>query len=274
MTKSFRNQVVLITGGASGIGRRMALDLAQKGAVLVIWDIHQERLDETVEELSNVGAHRAHGFVCDISNRQEVYTTASKVKEAVGDVDILINNAGIVSGKSILEIEDEKIEATFGVNTLALFWTAKAFLPGMLKRNHGHIVTIASSAGLVGVSKLTDYCASKWAAVGFDESLRMELRSTSPGVKTTIVCPFFIDTGMFDGVKSRFARLLPILSEEEATRRIIKAVSKEQPRLIMPALVSIVPVVRALPVWFFDKTADILGINMSMDEFQGRSAQA
>ena len=86
----------------------------------------------------------------------------------MGLVDILINNAGIVSGQSLLEIEDEKIEATFGVNTLSLFWTAKAFLPAMVERNHGHIVTIASSAGLVGVSKLTDYCASKWAAVGFE----------------------------------------------------------------------------------------------------------
>ena len=274
MAKSFRNQVVLITGGASGIGRRMALEFAQQGAKLVLWDIHQGRLDETVAEISGVSSHQAYGFVCDISNRQAVYETAKQVEEAVGPVDILVNNAGIVSGKSILEIEDEKIEATFGVNTLALFWTAKAFLPAMIERNSGHIVTIASSAGLVGVSKLTDYCASKWAAVGFDESLRMELRSTSPGVKTTVVCPFFIDTGMFDGVKSRFERLLPILTEEEATNRIIEAVAAERPRLVMPKLVGIVPVFRALPVWFFDKTADILGINVSMNEFHGRQSRA
>ncbi len=274
MPKSFRDQVVLITGGASGIGRQMALTFAKRGAVLVLWDIQQERLDQTVEELSQIGPHQAHGFICDISNREHVYETAARVKEAVGLVDILINNAGIVSGQSLLEIEDEKIEATFGVNTLSLFWTAKAFLPAMVERNHGHIVTIASSAGLVGVSKLTDYCASKWAAVGFDESLRMELREDAPGVKTTVVCPFFIDTGMFQGVKSRFEFLLPILTEQEATARIIEAVEHDRPRLIIPKLVSIVPLMRALPIRIFDKAADILGINVSMNEFVGRSTKA
>ncbi len=274
MPKSFRNQKVLITGGASGIGRQMALTMAKRGAVVVLWDINQDKLDRTVEELNGVGAHPAHGFVCDIASRKDVYEVAAQVQEKVGPVDILINNAGIVSGQSLLEIEDEKIEATFGVNTLALFWTAKAFLPGMVERNHGHIVTIASSAGLVGVSKLTDYCASKWAAVGFDESLRMELRERAPGVKTTVVCPFFIDTGMFEGVKSRFEWLLPILTEHEATEQIIAAIEENRARLIMPKLVGIVPLMRALPVQIFDKTADLLGINVSMNEFVGRSTSA
>ncbi|MED6310914.1 MAG: SDR family oxidoreductase, partial [Pseudomonadota bacterium] len=274
MPKSFRNQKVLITGGASGIGRQMALTMAKRGAVVVLWDINQDKLDRTVEELNGVGAHPAHGFVCDIASRKDVYEVAAQVQEKVGPVDILINNAGIVSGQSLLEIEDEKIEATFGVNTLALFWTAKAFLPGMVERNHGHIVTIASSAGLVGVSKLTDYCASKWAAVGFDESLRMELRERAPGVKTTVVCPFVIDTGMFEGVKSRFVWLLPILTEHEATEQIIAAIEENRARLIMPKLVGIVPLMRALPVQIFDKTADLLGINVSMNEFVGRSTSA
>ena len=87
---------------------------------------------------------------------------------------------------------------------LPLQQTTKAFLPSMLENNHGQVVTIASSAGLFGVCGLGDYCASKFEAVGFDESLMMELGVTKKtGVHTTVVCPFFINTGMFDGVKTR-----------------------------------------------------------------------
>ena len=184
-----------------------------------------------------------------------------------------MNNAGIVSGKSLLEISDEEIVRTFEVNSLALFWTSRVFLPEMLKRRKGHIVTIASSAGLVGVSKLTDYCSSKWAAVGFDESLRMELRQTCPEVKTTVVCPFFIDTGMFDGVKSRFEMLLPILKEESMAKDIVEGVEAGKTRIVSPDLVKIVPIMRALPTSVFDWVADFLGINVSMEEFVKQGSQ-
>jgi all-trans-retinol dehydrogenase (NAD+) len=82
--------------------------------------------------------------------------------------------------------------------------TVKSFLPAMLSRNHGHIVTIASAAGLFGTNGLVDYCASKFAAVGFDETLRAELwAQRKTGVHTTVVCPFYINTGMFEGAKTR-----------------------------------------------------------------------
>ena len=83
MPKSFRNQKVLITGGASGIGRQMALTMAKRGAVVVLWDINQDKLDRTVEELNGVGAHPAHGFVCDIASRKDVYEVAAHVQEKV-----------------------------------------------------------------------------------------------------------------------------------------------------------------------------------------------
>lgn len=99
------------------------------------------------------------------------------------------------------------------INTTAHHWTVRETLPDMLANNHGHIVTIASIAGWVGVRGLADYCASKFGAVGFDESLRFELRAKKSKVKTTCICPYFINTGMFDGAKSRFPLLLPILTE-------------------------------------------------------------
>jgi len=164
------------------------------------------------------------------------------------------------------------IERTFKVNTIAMFWTTKAFLPKMLENNHGHIVTIASSAGIIGVNGLADYCASKFGAVGFDESLRFELRKLGKtGVHTTCICPYYINTGMFDGVKSKFPILLPVLEQNDATRQIMNAVKRNQPILIMPDFASKVPLARALlPLQLFDPLMEFFGVSNTMDEFKGR----
>ena len=190
-----------------------------------------------------------------------------------GPVDILVNNAGVVSGRPLLELSAEHIERTFRVNTLALFWTTGAFLPDMVARGSGHIVTVASAAGLMGSPRETDYAASKFAAVGFNEALRLELRRTAPGLKTTVVCSYYIDTGMFEGVKTRFPLLLPILKEEDVTRRIVRAIQRDAQQLVMPWMVRTLPAMRLLPVWAFDSLADFLGITTCMDEFCGRAAQ-
>ncbi|KAI8125711.1 Short-chain dehydrogenase/reductase family 16C member 6 [Lucilia cuprina] len=120
-------------------------------------------------------------------------------------VSLLINNAGVVSGLHLLDTPDHLIERSFNVNVMAHFWTTKAFLPKMIENQRGHIATIASLAGHVGITKLVDYCASKFAAVGFDEALRLELEVLGhTNIQTTCVCPFFIQqTGMFDDVNAR-----------------------------------------------------------------------
>lgn len=266
-------KTALITGGASGIGRLMALELARRGARLVIWDLNPAGLEAIVSELDGATGRPSVGMVCDVSDRHAIYAAAERVRSEVGEVDILVNNAGVVSGRPFLELPDEAIERTFQVNTLALFWTAKAFLPGMIARNSGHVVTIASASGLVGVPRLVDYAASKHAAVGFDESLRMEMRDTAPGVKTTVVCPFFIDTGMFAGVTTRFPALLPILSPGPTARRIVDAIAADQEQLMLPPSIGLLPVFRALPTALFDRGAQWLGVTASMDHFKGRAAQ-
>jgi all-trans-retinol dehydrogenase (NAD+) len=248
----------------------MALKLAQAGARVTIWDINAAALAATVAELAALPGGAARGFVCDVSNRDDVYARAAETEAAVGPVDILVNNAGVVSGRDFLELPDEKIEATFAVNVLALFWTGKAFLPSMIARGSGHVVTIASASGLIGVARLADYAASKWAAIGFDESLRAELRKIAPGVLTTVICPYYINTGMFRGVRSRFPWLLPILEEDDVAARVVRAIRRGKRRLIMPWPVHVVPVIRFLPVGLFDWVANFLGVNSSMDEFVGR----
>jgi all-trans-retinol dehydrogenase (NAD+) len=269
---ALHNKHVLVTGGASGIGRLLVLGCARSGAAVTIWDLDEAGAERVALEALEAGATSAYAFACDVSDREQVYARAAEVRETAGDVDVLINNAGIVSGRPLLELPDDKIERTFGVNTLALFWTTKAFLPAMKARGSGHVVTVASAAGLIGTARETDYAASKFAAIGFSEALRMELRRSSPGVRTTVVCPYYIDTGMFAGTRTRFPLLLPILKEQDVADRILRAIRRNSPKLEMPPMVSTLPLMRMLPVWAFDQLADFFGLNNAMDDFTGRAA--
>jgi all-trans-retinol dehydrogenase (NAD+) len=259
----------VITGGGSGIGRLLAHRMAARGARIVVLDLAEDRFGDVVAEVTAAGGE-AWGYACDVSDRAAVRDVAERVRSDIGAVDVVVNNAGVVSGSRLLDLPDEKIEQTFAVNTLALYWVTRAFLPEMVRRNRGHVVTIASAAGLVGVARQTDYSASKHAAVGFDESLRVELRRTAPGLVTTVVCPFYVDTGMFEGVRTRFPRLLPILRQDEVADRIVSAIERDRRRLIMPPLVRFVPALRVLPPRLFDRIMDLFGVNRTMDTFVGR----
>ena len=265
------NKHVLVTGGASGIGRLLVLGCASRGAAVTIWDLDAAGAESVALEAAELGATGARAFACDVSDRVQVYACADVVRAAAGDVDVLVNNAGIVSGRPLLELPDERIERTFGVNTLALFWTTKAFLPQMKARGSGHIVTVASAAGLIGTARETDYAASKFAAVGFNEALRQELRRSAPGVRTTVVCPYYTDTGMFAGVKTRFPFLLPVLKEQDVADRVLKAIQHNDPLVQMPFMVGTLPALRLLPVWAFDQLTDLFGLNNAMDAFTGRA---
>lgn len=269
---AFRDKNVLITGAASGIGRLMAFRIAAEGGNLILWDVDRQGLVATEVELGSRGT-RVWSFACDLSDRRAVATSATRTLADCGRVDVLINNAGVVSGKTLLAASEQEIQRTFDVNALALFWTTRAFLPAMLERNAGHIVTIASAAGIVGTSKLVDYCASKHAAVGFDESLRLELKRQRSKVRTTVVCPFYISTGMFEGVRTRFSFLLPILEPDYAVERIVGAIRRNKRRVIMPRLVYTTWLARLLPVPVFDAIMELLGVNKSMDAFVGRTGR-
>jgi all-trans-retinol dehydrogenase (NAD+) len=263
----------LITGAASGIGKLLAWRLADAGARLVLWDIDAAGLGELETDLVAAG-HEVDVYTCDLTSRDTIAAVAARTLADGGPIDILVNNAGIVSGKTLLDISEQEIERTFQVNTLALFWTVRAFLPAMMERDSGHIVTVASAAGLAGTAKLTDYCSSKFAAVGFDESLRLELKKQGSNVVTTVVCPFYINTGMFDGVKTRFSWLLPILKPEVVVQRIVKAIQKDRRRLIMPWFIYTGWPIRLLPVSWFDALMAFFGVSHSMDDFRGGSGKS
>jgi all-trans-retinol dehydrogenase (NAD+) len=268
---TMQGATVLITGAGAGIGRLVAIEAARRGARrLVLWDLSSDRLEEVSAAVQSRGAE-AHVYACDVSDRQGVAEVASRVLADLDAVDVVVNNAGIVSGRPLLELTEEQIERTFAVNVLALYWVTRPFLAGMVSRGRGHVVTVSSAAGLVGVARQTDYSASKHAAVGFDESLRVELARSAPGVRTTVVCPYYVDTGMFEGVRTRVPLLLPILDQHRVAERIVEAVEKDRPALIMPPLVRFLPALRVLPPRLFDRVMDLFGVNRSMDHFTGRS---
>ncbi|MDR0909052.1 MAG: SDR family oxidoreductase [Spirochaetaceae bacterium] len=271
MKRNIKNKPVLITGGASGIGRLLALSLAELGAKVIVWDLSEAALKALEREAAEKGFF-IKGAVCDVTNREQVYRMAGELQQEMGPLALLVNNAGVVSGKTLLETPDEKINLTMQVNTMAHFWTCKAFLPGMIAANSGHLVTISSAAGIIGVKGLADYSASKFAVFGLHEAIRMELKQSAPGVRTTIVCPFFTDTGMFKGVRTRFPLILPILQPEYVAKQITKAVLRGTKRLIMPRFVYSVNLLRLLPVTFMDFIAEFFGISHSMDKFVGRSS--
>ncbi|XP_062259620.1 epidermal retinol dehydrogenase 2-like isoform X1 [Platichthys flesus] len=271
--KNIAGEVVLLTGAGSGIGRLMAQEFAALGTVLVLWDINHDGMKETARLAKESGASRVHYYLCDCSDRNEVYRVADQVKREVGDVSILVNNAGIVTGKKFMDAPDSLIEKTVEVNTMAHFWTYKAFLPAMIANNHGHLVSIASSAGLIGINGLADYCASKFAAVGFAESVGLELLATGKdGIKTTIVCPYFINTGMFDGCQTKWPTLLPILNPDYVVQKIIHAVLTDQAYLLLPKTMYLIAALKnILPVKQGIMLGQYLGAFNLMENFRGRS---
>ncbi|XP_024427999.1 epidermal retinol dehydrogenase 2 [Desmodus rotundus] len=270
--KNVAGEIVLITGAGSGLGRLLALKFARLGAVLVLWDINKEGNEETCRMAQDTGATRVYAYTCDCSRKEEVYRVADQVKKEVGDVSILINNAGIVTGRKFLNCPDELIEKSFDVNFKAHLWTYKAFLPAMIANDHGHLVCISSSAGLVGVSGLADYCASKFAAFGFAESVFMELFAQKiKGVKTTIVCPFFIKTGMFEGCTTGCPTLLPMLEPEYVVRKIVDAILQEKMYLCIPRFIYFVTVLKSIwPVKMVLALAEYMDFFSIMNGFVGR----
>ena len=265
----FKNKKILITGGCSGIGKIMARKSLERGAShLVIWDINEEGLAKTKEEFKHFGKEIST-YKVDVSNLDEIKINAQRVREEVGKIDVLINNAGIVVGKYFHENTHQDIQKTMLINSNALMHITLEFLPEMMKENSGAICNIASSAGLISNPKMAVYAASKWAVNGWSDSLRLEMQQLGKKVLVTTIMPFYINTGMFDGVKSK---LIPILEPEPTAEKIIKSVENDRAMLALP-----------LPYWFIRFSQGLLplpiyewvmenvfGVYDTMKDFTGR----
>ncbi|XP_041361132.1 epidermal retinol dehydrogenase 2-like [Gigantopelta aegis] len=270
--KKVDEDIVLITGSGKGIGRKLSIEFAKRGSRVVLWDIDRAANDKTASIIRELGG-KCYPYVCDVSVRSEVYRVGEIVRRDVGDVSILVNNAGVVAGKPLVDLPDELIEQTFNVNLLAHFWTVKCFLPSMLHHNHGHIVNMASSVGLIGTNKLTDYCASKFGVVGFTEVLNYEIIfSGKDGVHTTLVCPSFTNTGMFEGCEMKYPSLLPPLETEDVVQRIMHAILTNQYQICIPKLIYFCAILKTLlPVDGMVEVIRLVGAENFMNKFVGRN---
>ena len=265
----FENNSVLITGGASGIGKIMGRMALEKGASrLIIWDINPQNINTTVEELSKIGTVR--GYIVDVAKNDVVIESYNTVKAECGDIDILINCAGIVTSNKTFDKQTvDEIMRTMNINTIAPMLVTRAILPDMLKRQKGHVCTIASAGGMLGNPRMSVYGASKWGAIGWSESMRIELQAEKSNVHVTTIAPYYINTGMFDGVKSR---IIPVLKPEYVSKRIIRAIEKNRTFRGIPFGFHFIRFWQAiLPTKVFDWLfGEVFGIYHTMDHFTGR----
>ncbi|KAH9496693.1 hypothetical protein Btru_009673 [Bulinus truncatus] len=275
IAKDISGKTVLITGAGGGVGRLLAERFAEKGCRLVLWDVNEKLNKQTLDSAQTNYAAHAVAYTVDLSDREAIYKTADKVRNEFGPVDILVNNAGVVFGKYVMDADDRQMVKTMEVNCFAHYWTCKAFLPNMIKNNYGHLVSLASSAGLMGVPGMADYCASKFASVGFEESLRMELAQRGiTSVKTTVVCPFLIDTGMFEGCKMRFPLIMKGLDPNYVARSVVDAVLRDKEVVFLPRFIYLTFFCKAiLPVKCQTLVHEFFGTTTFMNHFVGHQKQ-
>ncbi|XP_001600199.2 short-chain dehydrogenase/reductase family 16C member 6 isoform X2 [Nasonia vitripennis] len=239
--QSVAGEIVLVTGAGHGIGKELALKYASLGATVVCWDINDTNNEETVDEIKKMGGAAAHGYKCDVSSREEVLRVADKVKREVGTVSILVNNAGIMPCRPFLELTAAEIQKMMDINVMAHFWILQAFLPDMLAKNHGHVVALSSIAGIVGLTNLVPYCASKFAVRGLMEALSEELRisssvgGTKSNIKFTTIYPYMVDTGLCKKPKIKFPSLMAVVPPQEAAAVIVRAQRRNVPELSIPS---------------------------------------
>jgi short-subunit dehydrogenase len=270
---TFENKIVLITGGANGIGLLMGQKVLTRGAEkLIIWDVNEASMKEVSERLSSDG-FEVHTELIDVSDDARVLKTAEKTLKEHGRVDMLFNNAGVVAGKEFTDHTMESIKKTMDVNSLGLMYMAKAFLPAMIENGFGHIINIASAAGLTPNPGMTVYASSKWAAVGWSESLNLEMQKNGYPVKVLTVMPSYINTGMFEGVTAPL--LMPLLDPDKITDKILKAVERDKDRLREPFMVKLTPFIKGvLPAKVYNFVAGkVFGVYRSMDTFKGRGSE-
>ncbi|MFE3543292.1 SDR family NAD(P)-dependent oxidoreductase [Nocardia sp. NPDC059177] len=264
---------VLVTGAAMGLGKLFAEHAVREGAdAVVLWDVNELALRETAAQLTAQGG-KVHPYVVDVSSQDSIKENAEAVRKEVGGIDILVNNAGIVRGNTYFwETENRAdIDKTMAINSLAPMYIALEFLPGMVAgAGEARILNIASSAGLVANPRMAVYAASKWAALGWSDSVRLELEQAGhQHVKVTTVCPTYINTGMFDGAKGIL--FTPMLEQHDVVDTSWSEMKKGGALVVLPwtsrmnrALTGL------LPIKIRDLYLNAVGVYHSMDQFTGR----
>jgi short-subunit dehydrogenase len=258
---------VLITGGAQGIGREMALIFAEGGSEVIIGDINEERLEETRREILGRSG-RCHAYMLDVTDPDAITGTREKINQEVGPISTLVNNAGIVHGGPLTEVPLERHFATFKVNVFGVVAMTHTFLPDLIGRPEAHLINLASAGGLIGLPFGTTYAASKWAAIGFSDSVRLELKAMGyRHVGVTTVCPLYVGTGMFEGTTP--PKTTKMLDPKILADDIITAARKNEAFLFTPWLTHVARLKHALPPAIVDTLAGLFGVTGGMATWRG-----
>ncbi len=262
---------VLITGGAGGLGHAMARRFAAAGAELVLTDVVAATLDDMVADFVARGV-ACRGYVVDVTDTAAIAALRERVHEDVGPIQVLVNNAGIVHGGAFLDVPVEKHLRTYRVNVEGVVAMTHAFLPDLVAAEGGHLVNVASASGFVGLPFGSTYASSKWAVIGLGESLRLELKKLGHRqVGVTSVCPSYVDTGMFAGVKP--PRLTRFLTPDGVAEQVLAAVRHNRPFVLEPWIVKITPfLVNTLPQPVADMVSDAFGATTGMRSWHGHGS--
>jgi 3-oxoacyl-[acyl-carrier protein] reductase len=204
-------KVALVTGAAQGIGRAIALLLAQNGADIVVSDINLEKAEETAKEIEGTG-QRAMAIKVDVVHSEEVERMVQTILERFGHIDILVNNAGIARDKLILRMTEEDWDTVLNVNLKGTFNCTKTVVRHMSKQRSGKIVSIASVVGEMGNVGQANYSASKAGVIGFTKTIAREFAQR--GINVNAIAPGYIETPMTDALpekaKEELRRLIPM----------------------------------------------------------------
>ncbi len=269
--QSVFGKTVLVTGAAMGMGKLFAqLAVDEQAAAVVVWDINEAALNATAQELRARGG-KVYPYIVDVSKLESIRDAAARVCIDAGNIDILINNAGIVRGKYFWEHDPAgDIWPTMAINALAPMYLTREFIPAMIDSGREcRVLNIVSAAALVSNPRMSVYCASKWSAFGWSDSIRLELRQAGyKHVRVTTVCPGYVSTGMFDGVKAPL--MTPILKPEQVVKRAWNAMKAGKPMVMMPWTIRATVVAKGLPLFMWDFIADkVFGVYHTMETFKG-----
>ncbi len=268
--KNFSHKKVLITGSASGIGKLMAINLAKRGAEVLLADINLEGAKIVASEIKQNG-HKAQAYYLNLADIESIKNLKKELEALDQHIDILINNAGVVFGGNFETESLEKHLLTYKINIEGLVAITYLFFPDLKKSKEANIVNIASASGFVGLPYGATYASSKWAVIGFSESIRVEmLEREIENIHVTTVCPGYISTGMFEGVKAPI--VLPWLKPETIVEKIILGIEKKTAFVNEPFMVKTVDLLKGLlPIGVFTFVAKILGVSTSMTDWKGRT---
>ena len=216
--QNFRNKVAVVTGGASGIGLAMAERFAREGMKLVLADVEKERLDEVTARFRKDGIE-VLGVETDVSDAEQMDALGAATLDAFGAAHIVCNNAGVETTGLTWQLTTADWSWVIGVNLWGVIHGIRVFAPGLVAQGEGHIVNIASMAGLVSVPGLGPYCVSKHGVVTLSETLHGELAATGSKVGVSVVCPSWVQTGIFESDRNRPEALSNPQTERALQRR-------------------------------------------------------